>query len=330
MKKKLWICLFLIAIVITTITILGREKQIADKREEPEGIIEVEDTETVKTQEVDVEELIYIYEDFKGAYAIFEGAPYETPINFLLYLDENYYFEGYPESESYVYNISDKMIEENVLYLDWYLPENYLEEESIDRSGSIQLELDYQDDQKSLLFIETDVRLYSVSEEQLLGDKRFQKLPSQIIREREEEDDISLDGYDIYEIDYARIIMMTSVPRIDPEEPIVYVRKHSAGDPIFNVDGSASYPENVTSLSSYSNYFSNHDTYTISYSAHGDGYITIYPQPTKFEIDIEAESDEDFRKLAQQVLDKSETVYVEPSLPHLVADFIERVEFVYE
>lgn len=281
----------------------GEEKEKVKEKNK-----EIEATETLKEA---VEEPTYTYEDFMGTYVTFEGDPYDSPINYLVSLEDDFIIDGPMNSGSLLRNIVDKTITGNVLTLDWH--ENVDNNNGItssDPSGTLQLELDDQGDQKRIRFITNDDWM----------DDLFYSMSDQTL----------LDQYDIHEIDYARIIMMTGIPRIDPIEPIVYVRKLSAGDPIFKVDGSASYPENVTSLSAANTSFSNHDIFSIAYSAHGDGHITIYPQSSNFEIDLEAQSDEDYRQLAQKVLDNAENVYVDPSTPYLVADFIGRVEFNYD
>lgn len=139
-----------------------------------------------------------------------------------------------------------------------------------------------------------------------------------------------LKGYDQLEIDYARIMLMTNVPKIDPIEPIIFVNKYSAGDRIFTAVDSITYPEDVTVLWGPNNSYSNHDVTMIAYSTQGNGHITIYPIPTEYEISIEAETEEDYRMLAQEIVDNAYSTYVDPSEPHLIAEVIDNVEFIYE
>lgn len=102
-------------------------------------------------------------------------------------------------------------------------------------SGILQIVLEYHENLKSIHFIEGDKSLseplYSISQQALL------------------------DYYDTHEIDYARIIMMTGIPRVDPIEPVIHAHQIKSGDPIFTVGESPVYPEDVIKLKSASNSF---------------------------------------------------------------------------
>src|SRR5699024_7797911 len=111
--------------------------------------------------------------------------------------------------------------------------------------------------------------------------------------------------------------------------PVVYVTKQKEGTPIFR-GGSVVYPEDVVKLWAHNQSFSNHDVFSVAFSVHGEGNITVYPQPSNFEIDIEAESDEDYEKMAQEIIEGARDIHIESSTPERVAEFIDEVEFVYE
>ncbi|WP_121641197.1 hypothetical protein [Virgibacillus sp. Bac330] len=132
--------------------------------------------------------------------------------------------------------------------------------------------------------------------------------------------------YNQSEIDYARIILtINGEPSLDQwilwEDPVVKINHSSADDPVFQIDDIV-YPEDVTHLSSTMT-----DSNHINYTPNGGGYITIYPNPSHYQAE---QSEEENRQLAQEVLDNAYTIYVEPFDPYTVADFIGRVEFVYE
>lgn len=151
------------------------------------------------------------------------------------------------------------------------------------------------------------------------------------VEESTEEDKLLLENYDIYEIDYARIILMAGPPRlVEPIDNKIYVKKYPAGEPVFNIEGSPNYPENITYLFTNDNYTSNHDVYSMAFHPHGDGHITLYPQPSNFEISMEPETDEDYHKLANRILEQAKVMYVDPSTPEKIIEFIEKIEFVYE
>lgn len=273
-------------------------------------VVEENEDETISNHEDEengMEEPEFTYDDFKGTYVTFEGVPYESAIIDIVFLEDNSLRNG--SIEEAVMNVGmifrkiiDRTIEGNTLKLDYI----HTSEAS---NEPLHIILEHHNNFKSIL-VENDSllnqRFYSISQKELI------------------------EYYDPYEIDYARIIMMTGIPRVDPSEPIIYVNNMQSGTPIFDIEGSPKYPETVMSLMSLSNSFSNHDVYSTVYSAQGDGYITLYPQPSNFELNIELQNDEHYHNLAYKILDNSETVYVAPSEPYLVADFIARVEFYYQ
>lgn len=281
---------------------------LSDENNAPE--IEEEPDSSEVIEEVS-EEPVYLYEDFKGTYVLFEGPPYESSIEHIAVIEEDKFSESTMLSMQgrglITRNILEKTTDGSVWTLDL---EQVIVEPTEKPMGNIKMFLEYQNGYKFIRFMgEKNILsepFYSMSNEALYAN------------------------YHSNEIDYARIIMMTNIPRPEPDDPTISVKQLPAGNPIFNIEGSPTYPENVTMLSTTGNSFSNHDTYTTVYSVQGDGYITLYPQPTKFEVDIEAQSYEDYYELAQEILRNAETVYVDPFEPYLVANFISSVKFYYE
>lgn len=164
-------------------------------------------------------------------------------------------------------------------------------------------------------------------EEESNHDKGNENNDNKEVDETEEQS--ILDGYDVHEIDYARILLMLDSPRINPENPVVYVYKIEKGTPIFT-DGQISYSEDVVSLRTDSNIYSNHDADTVHFSVHGEGNITVYYQASVFEMMQAYDSPEELDKLAESTINSAEDMYIDPSTPEKVAEFINKVEFKYQ
>ncbi len=292
--QKWWVWLMVVVVVSVGIAVLGREENIEkpvstgiSKTEKEEKETNVADPEEEGTSE----ELTYTYEDFKGTYALFEGEPYNSPIGLdIRVIGDDSYRSFNLWDVGMASSILDKTIEGNILTL---------------HSGSEteQFELRYEGDKKIMHSIKNGQSLYSMSSQDLQTH------------------------YNQFEIDYARIILtINGEPSLDQwlvwEDPVVNINHSSAGDPVLQIADDIVYPDDVTHLSSTimdSNY--------ISYTANGDGYITIYPNPSHTQAE---QSEEENRQLAQEILDNAYTIYVEPFDPYTVADFIGRVEFIYE
>lgn len=300
--------------------ILGNENEIVDEPIEQGGednVEEVEemvvvDPEVARSEEAEeeiIEEPRYTYEDFKGTYVTFEGDPYNSSvISDIEVLGDDFYQSFNRWDIDMTSPILDKTIEGNVLTLDLDSEESKawgLHSET----GIEQYELSYEDNKKILYSITDDHTLYSMSTQDLQTH------------------------YSQLEIDYARIIMtINGEPSLDQWAmwngewgvPVVKVSYNSVGDPT-EVSNQVSYPEDVTHLDLTSQTMA---AGIITYSAHGDGYITRYPMPLHYH--QEDQSEEGYRQLAQKALDDASAIYIEPFEPYAVADFIERVEFVYE
>ena len=128
----------------------------------------------------------------------------------------------------------------------------------------------------------------------------------------------SLNDYKAIDIEYARIIEMIGYPG----SGTVYATKKPAGTAIVsNIADSPVYPQAVTFLTG---------EYTadgmIVYSSHGNGYITIYPVPSHWH--QADQSEEGYRKYAQEILDSAIEVYVEVGEEAKIISRLERTTFV--
>lgn len=311
---KKWLPWIIVVFCVTiVIYVLGSKDEIVDEpiKQEVEETV-VEDPEFGESEEKMVEEQIYTYEDFKGVYVPFEGEPYNSPVNSMgsniVVLGDDFYRDFNRWDFDMTSTILDKIIEGNVLTL--HLDSDESEMWGFhSESGTEQFELRYDGDKKVLYSITNDYTFYSMS---------LQDLQTH---------------YTQSEIDYARIIMtIHGEPSLDQwavwnaewSVPVVNVRFNSAGDPT-EVSNGVSYPRNVTHLDLTSQGTA---AGIITYTPHGDGYITRYPMPLNYH--QKDQSEEGYRQLALEALDDSSTIYIEPFDPYTVADFIGRVEFVYE
>lgn len=317
-KWWLWIAVVL-GVVFGTIGMyaLGSEDKVVDDRVEQEVGEEVkkvevtgmEDPGLAESEEEIVEEPTYTYEDFKGTYVTFEKDPYNSPVGSdIMVLGDDFYQSFNRWDFDMTSTILDKTIDGSVLTLDLDSDENEiwgLHSES----GTEQFELRHDGDNKVLYSITKDYSFYSMSSQDLQTH------------------------YSQSEIDYARIILtINGEPSLDQRAvwnaeqgvPVVNVRYNSAGDHT-EVSNEVSYPKDVTHLDFTSQGMA---AGIITYFSHGDGHITRYPMPLHYH--QEDQSEEGYRKLAREALDDVYTIYIEPFEPYTVADFIGRVEFVYE
>ena len=128
----------------------------------------------------------------------------------------------------------------------------------------------------------------------------------------------SLNDYKAIDIEYARIIEMIGYPG----SGTVYATKEPAGTAIVsNIADSPVFPQAVTYLTG---------EYTadgmIVYSSHGNGYITLYPVPSHWH--QADQSEEGYRKYAQEILDSAIEVYVEVGEEAKIISRLERTTFV--
>lgn len=289
------------------------EQYTTEEIEEVEEMAE-EEPEPVEEKEEIVEESTFTYEDFKGTYVTFEGQPYNSSLTSIesniKVIGDDFYQSFNRWDFDMTSTILDKKVEGNILTLHLDSAESEvwgLHSES----GIEQFELLHDGDKKILHSITHDYSFYSMSNQDLQNH------------------------YGQLEIDYARIIMtiMGKPPSLDQwamwtselGDPSVYVGQSVAGDPT-ELSAKVSYPEDVTHLSVSLSTMA--ESFFITYFPHGDGHITRYPFPSHYH--QEDQSEEGYRQLAQEVLDDAFTLYVEPFDPYIVADFIGRIEFVYE
>jgi len=107
---------------------------------------------------------------------------------------------------------------------------------------------------------------------------------------QKEDSTVSLANYDTKEIEYARILLMTN--GVDPNSSVIYVHQYPAGTPVAaGYEETVKYPYAVTYLSGEIGAMG-----MMVYASHGDGHITIYPQPRKWH--QEDQSPEGYRTLA--------------------------------
>ncbi|WP_182200073.1 hypothetical protein [Paraliobacillus salinarum] len=307
MKKKLnYLILILMAIFFIT-GCTSAEDAPTEEETTPQEVSEEETNAAIVDDPEEMEaseELTYTYKDFKGTYVNFEGEPYESPIGMshIIVLGDDFFQSFNRWDFDMTSTILDKTVEGNVLTLD--LDSDKDEQWGFhSESGTEQFKLRYEDDKKIMHSIANGQSLYSMSSQDLQTH------------------------YNQSEIDYARIILtINGAPSLDQwllwEDPVVNINHSSAGDPVLQIDDDIVYPEEVTHLSSTVT-----DSNHISYTSNRDGYITIYPNPSHYQA---AQSEEENRQLAQEVLDNAYTIYVEPFDPYTVADFIGRVEFIDE
>lgn len=309
-----WVTVGLVVIIGTIgMYIFSSENETVDEPHE-QGVEEttLEDLELADPKEKGTEEQTYTYEHFKGTYVAFEGEPYNSPVESMgsniVILGDDFYQSFNRWDFDMTSTILDKTIEGNVLTLDLDSAESEMWGLHSER-GTEQFKLHYDGDQKVLYSMTEDSSLYSMSNQDLQTH------------------------YSQSEIDYARIIMtIYGEPSLDQWAmwnsnwgvPVINVSHHSAGDPT-EASKKVSYPEDVTHLDLTHQGMA---AGIITYAAHGDGHITRFPMPLHYH--QEDQSEEGYRQLAQDGLDDAYMIYIEPFDPYTVADFIGRVEFVYE
>lgn len=142
------------------------KKDIQQKVKEP---VEVSETEEVDVEEKEeVTETGYTYDDFKGMYAIFESTPYQSPIQYVVLLTDTHLIDGLPATSYLVSNILDKRVKDDLLQIDYFTPES---EEDGESSGHIEFQIKYKNNQKILLFTDSEVTGYPITEQQLLDEE---------------------------------------------------------------------------------------------------------------------------------------------------------------
>lgn len=195
MKTKIFYSMLLFSLILSGCGNESEEsynKSIQNKADDQEEITngkggeekEVDDVATNNENKGNEEKTTnFTYDAFKGIYAFFEAAPYESPIQYVFTFMDSYYIEGLKDSSYSVNEILNKEVEDNVLKLDYI----YLEEGG---SGSenehIELELVEKNGQQVLFFPETESIVYPITEQDLIEEGW--KLPSEleVIQAKEE------------------------------------------------------------------------------------------------------------------------------------------------
>lgn len=247
----------------------------------------------------------YTYEDFKGTYALFEGNPYKSGIESITSFKDGHYETKDFWEFNQTSKITSKSIEGNILKLDYHLKGDY-HFGHVDEVKTEEFELNISNGVKSLRSLTDDYTIYSMSEEDLQNN------------------------YKQEEIDYARIVMTVIGGDIPNDSwavssPVTMRINHSEKNESLGGFGDAPfYPENVTHLTSnllgdLSHLSGSIYNDTITYHAEGGGYMSLYYL-----------NQEESTRVGQEKIEDLGTVFIEPSEPHFVADFIGRVEFIYE
>lgn len=108
----------------------------------------------------------YTFEDFKGYYGLYESTPYESPLEYLIVLTDSHFIDGESNTGAYLMNnILDKRIKEDVLTIDYFSPETGGDGSS---SGTISLKIEKDDTQKKLLFTDSNIIVYPITDQQIL------------------------------------------------------------------------------------------------------------------------------------------------------------------
>lgn len=129
-----------------------------------------------------------------------------------------------------------------------------------------------------------------------------------------------LDAYSTEEIEYARIYLQFGP---NPEIEELYIEHITAGTQINPLDdGSVDYPEDVVQLAG-----SRLVDGAITYSSNGDGTINLYNVPKRWVNPDSYNNDSDvMQEETQEIINNTETVYVEPGNDAEVAEMASRIK----
>lgn len=119
------------------------------------------------------------------------------------------------------------------------------------------------------------------------------------------------------EIEYARIWLMLGVNQNVDE---LNATKISAGSQINpNDETSTLYPEDVIQLAG-----SRLIDGSVTYSSNGDGTINVYDIPLRWENHVPEDLDKNYMQdLTQDIMDNTETIYVDPGKDQKIIGLIE-------
>lgn len=316
--KKWWVALIICSLIFVASYLINKPKDEKTQNENEEETEEISESENIHEKENRAS--TYTFDDFKGTYIMFADQPFESGGKGRFIISEDYYeYTDFWET-SFKFEILDQTIEENILTL------------IINVGIDEYMNLDGQD-------YRIEFELEEDNDEKHLKTKPFPFWPSD-----NEENIYSIDTenlqehYDQLEIDYARIIMTlfsSELPldawAMNQDNPI-YISHTKKGETLGGWPTADSYPENVTHIRGHLVYmirnksdliqvdeFDDKEQGILSYAAHGDGNITIYYLNKEGAV-----------RVSQEVIENRGVIFVDPSEPYFVADFIGRVNFIYE
>lgn len=155
----------------STALITKSKKIIEDIEEKMNETMELTNSNSIEIPTEDKEtntekEPSYSFEEFKGSYGLYESTPYESSLEYLIVLTDSHFIDGESNSGSYLMNnILDKRIKGDVLTIDYLSPETGGDGSS---SGTISLKLENENTQKTLLFTDSKIIVYPISDQQII------------------------------------------------------------------------------------------------------------------------------------------------------------------
>lgn len=137
------------------------------------------------------------------------------------------------------------------------------------------------------------------------------------------DENVDLSKYSSKEIEYARVWY-----QLAPNQQIdkMYVRKISAGTPINpnHEDVSANYPEDVIQLEG-----TRLVDGAVTYSGNGDGTITVYNVPARWNEKLSGEVDkEEIKKTTEDIIKNTKKVYIDPVANKEIIELINKMQIV--
>lgn len=136
-------------------------------------------------------------------------------------------------------------------------------------------------------------------------------------------ENVNLSKYSPKEIEYARIWY-----QLAPNQQIdkMYVRKIPAGNPINpnHADVSTTYPEDVIQLEG-----TRLVDGAVTYSGNGDGTITVYNVPARWNEKLVGEvNKEEIKKTTEDIIKNAKKVYIEPVANEEIIKLINKIQIV--
>lgn len=291
-------------------------KEIQAIQDEPAVVEEKETTEKETSEEVSPQEL---FEEYKGAYAVFAREKYEWPVDFLFIIGDDFIVSGYQQTGVYRSDIVNKMIDGDTLYLHTFAEEKFSNKEK-----QHKIKISYNDQNGKNLHLDSGEILYPITVDDVietgfgLMNDSFSILEDLRVYDEEVTQMVSysntslLNDYSTQEIEYARVWL-----NVVGNEGIteLNITQEKAGEIInYSDDNSPVWPEDVTVLTGWATADG-----MVTYSGNGDGTINIYPVPGHWHT-----PDEDLPELYEEILNPT-TIYLEPMKDEQVIDIIYRI-----